>query len=82
MSVQSEPFHPELTERRPGHTLEPVADDIRLRARDRLRTGALPRDAAELSMAGIPDGTCWCNVHFHGRCHDAWLMERQVLGTP
>jgi hypothetical protein len=21
-------------------------------------------------------------LHFHGRCHDAWLMERQVLETP
>ena len=21
-------------------------------------------------------------LHFHGRCHDAWLVERQVLATP
>jgi len=71
-------------------------------ARDRLRTGDLPRDPAELTMAGIPDGTRGCDVcdevitrpigirvryadgrvlHFHGRCHDAWLIERQVLET-
>jgi hypothetical protein len=72
-------------------------------ARDRLRTGDLPRDPAERTMAGIPDGTRWCHVcgeaitrpivlrlryangtvlHFHGRCHDAWLMERQGLEAP
>jgi hypothetical protein len=21
-------------------------------------------------------------LHLHGRCHDAWLVERQVLETP
>jgi hypothetical protein len=21
-------------------------------------------------------------LHFHGRCHDEWLVERQALGTP
>ena len=78
-------------------------DDIRLVARDRLRTGDLPRDPVALTRAGLPDGTHLCAVcdevitgpiefrvhlasdaalHFHGRCHDAWLLERQEPETP
>jgi hypothetical protein len=80
-----------------------MVDDIRRMARARLRTGDLPRDPAEFTLAGNPNGTHRCAVcdevivgpiefrlrfandtvlHFDGRCHDAWLVERQVLETP
>ena len=77
-----------------------LVDDILRMARDRLRSGDLPRESAVLTLAGIADGTHRCAVcddripgpmefrlrfgddtmlHFHGRCHYAWLAEREAL---
>jgi len=69
------------------------------RARERLRSGQLPREPPIRRLAGLSDGTEQCAVcderivnllvyrvsfddgrtlHFHARCHEAWLIERRA----
>jgi hypothetical protein len=39
-----------------------LVDDIRRMARDRLRSGDLPREHAALALVGVADGTRQCAV--------------------
>jgi hypothetical protein len=80
----------------------PLPDELRRIARDLIQAGDLPRVPADLTLAGMADGTDRCVLcgeritgpiefrllfpdntvlHFHGRCHDAWLAERAAFSS-